>query len=74
MGDTGAGAVASTILSLFSDPTIIQNWTKVMAAVGGSIGISFAFFVVFGLILTHRVSLHCSVILRLWHWLELRFG
>ena len=38
----GAGAVASTIMALLADLTTEQNRTKAMAAVGGSIGLSFA--------------------------------
>ncbi|WP_461516529.1 MFS transporter [Porticoccus sp.] len=53
----GAGAVASTIMALLSDLTTEQNRTKAMAAVGGSIGISFAFSMVFGPILAHKWGL-----------------
>jgi len=38
----GTGAVASTIMALLADLTTEQNRTKAMAAVGGSIGLSFA--------------------------------
>lgn len=37
----GAGAVASTLMALLADLTTEQNRTKAMAAVGGSIGLSF---------------------------------
>lgn len=53
----GAGAVASTIMALLSDLTTEQNRTKAMAAVGGSIGISFAFSMVFGPVLAHKWGL-----------------
>ncbi|MFA5494677.1 MAG: MFS transporter [Porticoccaceae bacterium] len=44
----GAGAVASTIMALLSDLTTEQNRTKAMAAVGGSIGLSFALAMIVG--------------------------
>jgi len=47
----GAGAVASTIMALLSDLTTEENRTKAMAAVGGSIGISFALAMVLGPVL-----------------------
>jgi len=53
----GAGAVASTIMALLSDLTTEQNRTKAMAAVGGGIGISFAFSMVFGPVLAHKWGL-----------------
>ena len=53
----GAGAIASTIMALLSDLTTEQNRTKAMAAVGGSIGISFAFSMVFGPILANKWGL-----------------
>ncbi|TNF08235.1 MAG: MFS transporter [Gammaproteobacteria bacterium] len=53
----GAGAVASTIMALLSDLTTEQNRTKAMAAVGGSIGISFAFSMIFGPILASKWGL-----------------
>lgn len=53
----GAGAVASTIMALLSDLTTEQNRTKAMAAVGGSIGISFAFSMVFGPVLANKWGL-----------------
>ncbi|TNE95262.1 MAG: MFS transporter, partial [Gammaproteobacteria bacterium] len=53
----GAGAVASTIMALLSDLTTEQNRTKAMAAVGGSIGLSFAFSMIFGPILASKWGL-----------------
>jgi MFS family permease len=44
----GAGAVASTIMALLSDLTTEENRTRAMAAVGGSIGVSFALAMVIG--------------------------
>ncbi len=47
----GMGAVASTIMALLSDLTTEENRTKAMAAVGGSIGLSFALAMVIGPVL-----------------------
>jgi MFS family permease len=47
----GAGAVASAIMALLSDLTTEQNRTKAMAAIGGSIGLSFALAMVLGPVL-----------------------
>lgn len=47
----GAGAVASTIMALLSDLTTEENRTKAMAAIGGSIGFSFALAMVLGPVL-----------------------
>lgn len=44
----GTGAVSSVIMALLSDLTREQNRTKAMAAVGGSIGASFAIAMVLG--------------------------
>jgi MFS family permease len=44
----GTGAVASVIMALLSDVTREQNRTRAMAAVGGSIGLSFAVAMVVG--------------------------
>ncbi len=44
----GAGAVASVIMALLSDLTRDENRTRAMAAVGGSIGLSFAAAMVIG--------------------------
>ena len=53
----GAGAVASTIMALLSDLTTEQNRTKAMAAVGGSIGISFAISMILGPVLANQWGL-----------------
>lgn len=53
----GAGAVASTIMALLSDLTTEQNRTKAMAAVGGSIGISFAVSMILGPVLANQWGL-----------------
>lgn len=53
----GAGAVASTVMALLSDLTTEQNRTKAMAAVGGSIGASFAIAMIIGPILAHMWGL-----------------
>lgn len=53
----GAGAVASAIMALLSDLTTEENRTKAMAAVGGSIGLSFALAMVVGPILASRWGL-----------------
>lgn len=53
----GAGAVASTIMALLSDLTTEQNRTKAMAAVGGSIGISFAASMILGPVLANQWGL-----------------
>lgn len=44
----GSGAVASVIMALLSDLTREENRTRAMAAVGGSIGLSFALAMVLG--------------------------
>lgn len=44
----GTGAIASTLMALVTDFTSEQNRTKAMAAVGGTIGISFALAMVIG--------------------------
>ena len=44
----GSGAVASVIMALLSDVTREENRTRAMAAVGGSIGLSFALAMVLG--------------------------
>ena len=44
----GAGAVSSTVMALLADLTTEQNRTKAMAAVGGSIGLSFAVAMIAG--------------------------
>lgn len=44
----GTGAIASTLMALITDFTSEQNRTKAMAAVGGTIGISFALAMVIG--------------------------
>ena len=50
----GSGAVASVIMALLSDLTREQHRTRAMAAVGGSIGLSFAVAMVLGpLVATH---------------------
>lgn len=53
----GAGAVASVIMALLSDVTREQVRTRAMAAVGGSIGLSFATAMVLGPI----VATHCGL-------------
>lgn len=53
----GCGAVASTIMALLSDLTLEENRTKAMAAVGGSIGLSFALAMVLGPVLASRGGL-----------------
>lgn len=47
----GAGAVASTIMALLADLTREENRTKAMAAIGGSIGLSFGMAMIFGPVL-----------------------
>jgi MFS family permease len=48
----GAGAVASTLMALLADVTREHNRTKAMAAVGASIGVSFAIAIVAGPVIT----------------------
>ena len=50
----GAGAIASVIMALLSDVTREQNRTRAMAAVGGSIGLSFAIAMVVGPLVAGR--------------------
>ena len=44
----GMGAIASTLMALVTDFTSEQNRTKAMAAIGGTIGISFAVAMILG--------------------------
>lgn len=44
----GSGAIASAIMALVSDLTTDESRTKAMAAIGGSIGLSFALAIVLG--------------------------
>ena len=53
----GAGAVASTLMALLADVTREQNRTKAMAAVGVSIGISFAIAIVAGPVIAAHAGL-----------------
>lgn len=50
----GSGAVASVIMALLSDLTREENRTRAMAAVGGSIGLSFAVAMVLGPLVASR--------------------
>ena len=47
----GAGAIASTVMALVADLTSDRNRTKAMAAIGASIGLSFAIAMVLGPVL-----------------------
>lgn len=53
----GAGAVASVIMALLSDVTREENRTRAMAAVGGSIGLSFGVAMVTGPIVANHWGL-----------------
>ncbi|MDE9549840.1 MFS transporter [Xenorhabdus bovienii] len=54
----GAGAISAAIMALLSDLTREQNRTKAMAFIGISFGITFAFAIVVGPIITHQVGLN----------------
>ncbi|MDX7987930.1 MFS transporter [Xenorhabdus sp. 12] len=54
----GAGAISAAIMALLSDLTREQNRTKAMAFIGISFGITFAFAIVVGPIITHHIGLN----------------
>ncbi|MCP9266764.1 MFS transporter [Xenorhabdus sp. XENO-1] len=54
----GAGAISAAIMALLSDLTREQNRTKAMAFIGISFGITFAFAIVVGPIITHQIGLN----------------
>ncbi|CBJ80777.1 putative transport protein (MFS family) [Xenorhabdus bovienii SS-2004] len=54
----GAGAISAAIMALLSDLTREQNRTKAMAFIGISFGITFAFAIVIGPIITHQIGLN----------------
>ncbi|MBD2799134.1 MFS transporter [Xenorhabdus sp. M] len=54
----GAGAISAAIMALLSDLTREQNRTKAMAFIGISFGITFAFAIVVGPIITHKIGLN----------------
>ena len=53
----GAGAIASTLMALLTDLTSEENRSKAMAAVGGSIGLSFMLAMVAGPLLADNFGL-----------------
>lgn len=53
----GAGAISAAVMALLSDLTREQNRTKVMAAIGMSIGLSFVVAMVLGPLLTRYFGL-----------------
>lgn len=53
----GAGAISAAVMALLSDLTREQHRTKAMAAIGLSIGLSFAVAMVIGPLLTHAFGL-----------------
>ncbi|WP_275384515.1 MFS transporter, partial [Xenorhabdus bovienii] len=54
----GTGAISAAIMALLSDLTREQNRTKAMAFIGISFGITFAFAIVVGPIITHQIGLN----------------
>lgn len=54
----GMGAISAAIMALLSDLTREQNRTKAMAFIGISFGITFAFAIVVGPIITHQIGLN----------------
>ncbi|REF27102.1 putative MFS family arabinose efflux permease [Xenorhabdus cabanillasii] len=54
----GAGAISAAIMALLSDLTREQNRTKAMAFIGISFGITFAFAIVIGPVITHHIGLN----------------
>ncbi|KMJ46298.1 membrane protein [Xenorhabdus khoisanae] len=54
----GTGAISAAIMALLSDLTREQNRTKAMAFIGISFGITFAFAIVVGPIITHHIGLN----------------
>lgn len=52
----GTGAIASTLTALLADLTREQHRTKAMAAIGGSIGVSFAVAMVLGPLVASEVG------------------
>jgi MFS family permease len=64
----GTGAIASTLMALITDFTSEQNRTKAMAAVGGTIGISFALAMVIGPVIAAAAGLSGIF------WLTAAFG
>ncbi|CDG20107.1 Inner membrane transport protein yajR [Xenorhabdus poinarii G6] len=54
----GTGAISAAIMALLSDLTREQNRTKAMAFIGISFGITFAFAIVVGPVITHQIGLH----------------
>ncbi|OTA21332.1 multidrug resistance protein 2 [Xenorhabdus beddingii] len=54
----GTGAISAAIMALLSDLTREQNRTKAMAFIGISFGITFAFAIVAGPIITHHIGLN----------------
>ncbi|MDC9587827.1 MFS transporter [Xenorhabdus sp. XENO-10] len=54
----GTGAISAAIMALLSDLTREQNRTKAMAFIGISFGITFAFAIVIGPIITHQIGLN----------------
>lgn len=53
----GAGAISAAIMALLSDVTREQHRTRAMAAIGLSIGLSFAAAMILGPLLTHTFGL-----------------
>lgn len=53
----GAGAISAAVMALLSDLTREQHRTRVMAAIGLSIGLSFAAAMIIGPVLTHAFGL-----------------
>ena len=54
----GAGAIASTIMALAADVTRPEQRSKVMAMIGGSIGLAFALSLVIGPLISAQFGLH----------------
>lgn len=53
----GTGAIASTLMALLTDFTSEENRTKAMAAIGGTIGLSFALAMILGPVISANYGL-----------------